>query len=227
MGYVIANASSKGGCGKSTLTVALAGIYAKSGISVLIIDADARKRLAEEWYDPTRLPASISVLTANHDNLTQTIRDQKSKYDVILVDVEGTASLTLAQAVHNADFVLIPANVSTQDLRDAAKVVEYANDINADSRKKRAIGVVWNRVLPAIRSREMTQTMQSALESGLPILFTVHERDAYKALFSFSTVLDRLTPAAVPSAPKAEQEILRLAEAIGTAIEAANNEEAA
>jgi chromosome partitioning protein len=226
MGYVIANASSKGGCGKSTITVALAGIYAKGGFKVLIIDADARKRLSDEWYDESRVNENIDIVSANHDTLRDLLVENIKKYQVLIIDVEGSASLTLAQAIQYADIVLVPANVSTQDVRDANKVVKHALDVNADSKKKRAIGVIWNRVPPAIKSREMLATMEQGRALNLPILFTIHERDAYKALFSYSTTLDRLDPQDVPSAAKAEQEIFALAETIGQQVREVQKEAA-
>ena len=42
---VIAAANSKGGCGKSTTILILAGEYAAQGYRVHIIDADPKKRL--------------------------------------------------------------------------------------------------------------------------------------------------------------------------------------
>lgn len=226
MSYVIACASSKGGCGKSTLTVALAGIYAKGGFKVLIIDADARKRLHDEWYDADRVNPNIDIITANHDTLHDLLKEHRKNYQVLIIDVEGSASLTLGHAINYSDIVLVPANVSTQDLRDANKVVKHAMDINADSKRKRAIGVIWNRVPTAIKSREMLATLEQGRELGLPILYNVHERDAYKALFSYSTTLDMLDVKDVPSKVKAEQEIFALADAIGRQVAEAQKEAA-
>lgn len=217
MAQVIACASSKGGSGKSTLTVALASVYSHSeDVSVLIVDADARKRLIEEWYDPDMVPSNITVIAANSDNLRTVIRENDSKYSVIIIDVEGSASLTLAQAISAADFVLIPSNISTQDLRDAIKVVQFAAEVNADSKRQRAVGLVWNRA-PFIMSREAKATMAAAEGEGVPVVHTVYERDAYKAVFSYSTVLQRLA-GTIPSAPKALNEIFKLAEIILTKV---------
>ena len=72
----------------------------------------------------------------------------------------------------------------------------------------------------------MTETIQSAKECGLPIVFEVCERDAYKGLFSYETVLDRLPADRFPSAAKAEFEMVRLAEVIAEGITNAEKEAA-
>mgnify|MGYP000040535698 CR=1 FL=1 len=213
---VICLASSKGGCGKTTLTAVLAGVYA-TDYRVLIIDADAQARLADGWYDESRVPANISMAKADHKTIGAMIAEGRKNYDVVLVDVEGSASLTLANGVFNADCVLIPANKSTPDLRDAMGVVDLVQQYNAQG-GSRAYGVVWNRVPPAIKSREMDNTAKAAIDAGVPIIFEVCERDAYRSMFSYSTTLTKLDKKEVPGVGKALEESLRFAEAVAQAI---------
>ena len=227
MATVICLASSKGGCGKSTLSVVLAGVYAASEYRVLIIDADAQQRLADVWFDADRLPSTITMEKASHANLGDKISKARANYDVIIVDVEGSASLTLAQGVFNADCVLIPANKSMPDFRDAMGVVALVQQYNAAGGANRAYGIVWNRVPPAIKSREMDNTAKYAIDAGVPILFEVCERDAYRAMFSYSTVLTKLDKKEVPGVNKAIEESLRFAEAVAESIVNAQTKEVA
>lgn len=216
MATVICLASSKGGCGKTTLTAVLAGVYA-TDYRVLIIDADAQARLADGWYDPDRVPANITMAKADHKAIGPMISEARKNYDVILIDVEGSASLTLANAVFNSDCVLIPANKSTPDLRDAMGVVDLVRQYNSQG-GDRAYGLVWNRVPPAIKSREMDNTAKAAVEAGAPVIFEVCERDAYRSMFSYSTTLTKLDKREVPGVAKALDESLRFAEAVAQAI---------
>ena len=55
---VIAAANAKGGCGKTTTILILAGEYAAQGYRVHIIDADPRRR-AIKWAGAGVKPASI------------------------------------------------------------------------------------------------------------------------------------------------------------------------
>lgn len=227
MSTVICLASSKGGPGKSTLTVVLAGVYAVSNYKVLIIDADAQRRLASEWYDASRLPENISVTTATHIDIAEKIAWARDHFDVILVDVEGSASLTLANGVYNSDCILIPANKSTMDLKDALATAALVEQYNAKSTVRRAYGLVWNRVPPALKSREMENTAKAALDAGVPIIYEVCERDAYRSIFSYGTILARLDKKEVPGIAKAVEEGLRFAEAVAESIVNAQQKEVA
>jgi chromosome partitioning protein len=219
--FIIACASSKGGCGKTTLAVAIAGVYASNGSSVLLVDADSRKRLQEEWYNPETLSPKIKVISSRVEDVETDVSKNRDVFDVIIIDVEGSANWALAQALQVAHFSLVPSNVSFQDLKDAQKVYNYVESINKESKRYRHCWIVWNRVPTAIRSKEMKATMDEAVTSGLPILTTIHERDAYKAMFSYQTTLDKLREdEAVPSAGKAEQEIAILISAMHEKLEA-------
>lgn len=227
MSTVICMASSKGGPGKSTLSVVLAGVYAVSEYSVLIIDADAAQRLATEWYDASRLPENIKVTTADHKTIADKISWGRANFDVVIVDVEGSASLILANAVFNSDCILIPANKSTMDLKDAMSTAALVAQYNSQSQVQRAYGIVWNRVPPAIKSREMDNTAKAAIDAGIPVIFEVCERDAYRSLFSYSTILSRLDKKEVPGIGKAVDEGLRFAEAVAESIVRSQQKEVA
>lgn len=57
--------SSKGGAGKTTVAILLAGEYALRGNSVLLIDADNRQNLSEWWklsQDKDNVPANIDLV---------------------------------------------------------------------------------------------------------------------------------------------------------------------
>ena len=59
--------SSKGGAGKTTVAILLAGEYALRGQNVLMIDADNRKNLSEWWklsIDKDNAPANIDLVAA-------------------------------------------------------------------------------------------------------------------------------------------------------------------
>src|SRR5271169_2035674 len=61
---VILAANCKGGCGKSTTILILAGGYAAQGYQVHVIDADPKKRLVK-WAATNAKPKAITVSEAN------------------------------------------------------------------------------------------------------------------------------------------------------------------
>ena len=65
---VIVAANTKGGCGKTTTVLILAGEYAAQGYRVHILDADPRRR-AMKWAEAGTKPASITASEANAANM--------------------------------------------------------------------------------------------------------------------------------------------------------------
>src|SRR3954454_5427700 len=103
MSTVVTVANQKGGCGKTTLSMNLAGVLAsEGGLKVLLIDADpqasaqqwAMRAPAESAGQGTGLP--FEVMTHPHEDIHRKVRDMAAKgYDVILVDCPPGASQAL------------------------------------------------------------------------------------------------------------------------------------
>ncbi len=211
---VIALASSKGGCGKSTTALILAGAYAVDGYTVHIIDADRSGRLFR-WATHGSKPASISATRADEKTLRQEVEAARRSADVVLIDVEGSANASVAFAVGYADAVIIPANPSAPDVEDAISTVKLVRDMASVARREIPHALLWSRVPTAIRSREMDALRTQIEEGGIPVLGRVHERTAYKSLFSYATTLDQLPTSEVPGLEKAKAEAALIAAAVG------------
>src|SRR5271166_6866134 len=117
---VIAAANSKGGSGKSTTILILAGEYAAQGYRVHIIDADPRKRLIR-WAQAGVKPESITVSEANAGTMRDEIEKARALAEVVLIDVEGTANAALTLAVAYANLVIVPAEISPPDVEDGLR----------------------------------------------------------------------------------------------------------
>ena len=95
----ISFASSKGGCGKSTSAVLLATELATRGTTVTIIDADPNQPVSR-WSRKPGKPATLTVLSdVTEETLIDAIEDAARKTAFVIVDLEGTASLMVAQAM--------------------------------------------------------------------------------------------------------------------------------
>ena len=214
---VIALASSKGGCGKSTTALILAGAYAADGYSVHIIDADRSARLFR-WAECGTKPKAITAGRADEKNLRQAVDEARLRADVVLIDVEGSANASVAFAIGFADAVIVPANPSAPDVEDAISTVKLVRDMGNVARRDIPHAILWSRVPTAIRSREMEALEGQVREGGIPVIGRIHERTAYKSLFSFATTLDQLPPRDVPGIDKAAAEAAVLAAAVGDLI---------
>ena len=215
---VITLASPKGGCGKSTTAIVLAGQYAEQGYKVRIIDADPKKRILR-WASAGTISENISVVEANAGSLVNTLRLAEEQNDVVLIDVEGSENMTIAMAIGRAHFVVIPANPSAADVEDAITTVALVKDIPNISGKPPVYSVLWTRVTTGFRTREFNALAKELVDADIPVCEVIlSERSAYKSLISYSTTLDRLPPEDVPSLAKARAEGRALSDAISAAI---------
>ena len=107
MAQTIAVVGRKGGIGKTTVAVHLAGELATRGRRVALIDADPQGS-ANQWAAPGRLPASVDHLPVSPENLQDwVLRLRRVKADVLILDCPPHLDVALGAAVGMAD--LAPA----------------------------------------------------------------------------------------------------------------------
>jgi chromosome partitioning protein len=210
---VIAAANCKGGCGKSTTVLILAGEYAAQGYRVHIIDADPKKRLLK-WGQAGVKPQAITVSEANGANMRDEIEKARANADVVLIDVEGSANAALTLAVAYSNLVIIPATISPPDVEDGLATVKLIQDMAHASRREIPHGFLWSSVPPAIRSREMVNLESQVEQAKIPVIGRVFQRTAFSSIFSFQTTLDELPPSEVSGIDKAKADVIRITDAI-------------
>jgi chromosome partitioning protein len=190
---VICFASSKGGVGKSTSAVLLAGEIARKGAGVVIIDADPNRPVAA-WARRAGKPESLEVVSsATEATIIDEIEGAATRVPFVVVDLEGTASMTVAYAVSRADLVVIPCQGSQLDAAEAAKAIKLIRQ------QERAFGrtiphaVLFTRTSAAIRPRTLQHIRGEFATHGVPAFDTqMHEREAFRAVFSFGGTIDSL-----------------------------------
>jgi chromosome partitioning protein len=197
-------ASSKGGSGKSTSAILLATALAEHGATVTIIDADVNRPLSS-WARHAELPDTLTVLSdVNETTIIDTIEDAAATAQFVIVDLEGTASLMVGLAISRADLVIIPTQGSQLDATETAKTVKLVKMQEKSLRLKIPMAILLTRTSTAIRPRTLLAIEAEFRKAGIRVFNTqIHERDAYKAIFSFGKMLPDLDSSQVRNLPAA------------------------
>lgn len=191
-------ASSKGGAGKSTSTVLLATELAESGATVTIIDADPNKPVSR-WSRRPGKPINLTVIDdVTEQTVIRTIDQEARRAAFVIVDLEGTASKMVVYAMSRADLVIIPTQASLLDAVEAAAAVQEVKRQEEAFRMRIHASVLYTGPSAAIRTRTLASIEEEFKENGVPVFRTrIHEREAYRALFSFGGTLSSLDPTQV------------------------------
>lgn len=161
---VIAVFNQKGGCGKTTIAMSLAGSFGLRGYTTLVVDMDPQGT-ASRWSsaapEERPFPASVMSLAPMEGKMHREVKNHIEKYDAIFIDCPpamNSASPTSAMLV--SDLALIPVVPSPADIwaaESAKKLAESAQANNEDLLAR----VVANMVQ---RSTSLAKEMMELLE---------------------------------------------------------------
>lgn len=191
---VIVLASSKGGVGKSTIALTLAQVFAQSGADTTLIDADPNSPMTA-WQNKTQKPVKHLTLVANvtEESMVDAIDEATSQSAFVVVDLEGTANLSMSYALGRADLALIPIQGSQLDANEAGKVLKLIERQERHLQRQINRSVIISRA-PFIVPRTAKHIRSLISDLGVNILpAQLHERDAFRAVFSFGGTIYELT----------------------------------
>jgi chromosome partitioning protein len=133
--------------------------------------------------------ASIVVAPqVDQDAIGDVIQSLADAVDVVMCDLQGSASVAMLHAIHYADLVLIPVQPSNDDLKSAHSTARHVAQAGKSARREIPYRIVISRASTGFRP-EVEKVVEEALENaGIPRLKTpVFERTAFKRA-SFSRV---------------------------------------
>jgi chromosome partitioning protein len=119
----IAILSQKGGAGKTTLSINLAGAAEAEGLQPVIIDLDPQAN-AKEWHEH-RGKESPVVISAQAAVLPEILRTAETHgADLAIIDTAPHSENAALKAARNADLILIPCRACLLDLKAISTTVE-------------------------------------------------------------------------------------------------------
>jgi len=190
---VIVTASSKGGAGKSTMTLVLAQALDSMDATVTIIDADPNRPIVR-WRSGKSNSKVEVIGDITESNIVRVIRDHAATRQFVLVDLEGTANRLVSRAITQADLVVIPLQASALDSNEASKAVALIRE-EEETLEGRIIPyrVIMTRTNPLITTKIESEIYKSMANAEVPLMRTrLHERQAYKAIFVKKLALNEL-----------------------------------
>lgn len=201
---VISFANPKGGAGKTTSALLLASELASKGARITIIDADPEKWITQWGKLPGR-PKNVEIISdVGEDTIVDQIETAAREAQFVIVDLEGTASLMVANAIGMSDLIVIPTQGASMDAKGAAKTIRLIKNQERMARRSIAHGILLTRTSAAVTSRSLKNVREQLDQAGIPVLSTsIVERAAYRDILDYGGLLSDLDPKQVSNLDKA------------------------
>jgi chromosome partitioning protein len=182
---VICAVNQKGGVGKSTLTMQLAGTLARSH-AVLVVDGDPQGTVTK-WAataKTTPFPAAMAGLANAREMLHREVEKHLEGHDLILIDCPPAIDSVIPQsALLISDLALVPIVPSPPDLW-AGVAVKHLIELSQKQNPDLDARLVINMLLPRTRlSQSVLEILPNygipMLETKLQLLTAYRESSAY------------------------------------------------
>lgn len=176
---IVALLNQKGGVGKTTLALHLAGAWAGKGKRVAVIDADPQGS-ALDWSEQRAregLPRLFGVLGLARDVLHRELPEIAADYEYVVIDGPPRVTGIARSALLAADLVLIPATPSPFDGWASAEMLRLLDEARI-FRPELSARLLLNRC--AARTVIARETAEALAEHDPPMLIArVGQRIAF------------------------------------------------
>ena len=165
---IIVLANSKGGVGKTSISVHLATWLAEQGHSVILADCDSQKS-SSEWLEEAA-PQIRTVRLADPTAILDALPQLAQEADFVVADGPGSNTETSRALLLRADLALVPCKASMLEIRALAQATAVLRQ-SQDIRQGKPDAVI---ILSMVGKRyRLTQDMiDAATALGLPLAKT-------------------------------------------------------
>ena len=177
MTKTVAILNQKGGVGKTSICMNIAGVLAERGRAVLVIDADPQQSAAK--WAAQREGEGLPVQPLDLDGGARKFQDavarltNETKAEVVLIDCPPELRETTMVAALIADLVLIPCTASALDIWAARAAVEIVHDARKlrKGRRPDAALVPSKLVAGTSLARQLAVVLQDLNEAVSPAVY--------------------------------------------------------
>jgi len=166
---IVALLNQKGGTGKTTLAVHLAGELAQQGNRVLLVDADPQAS-ALDWAETRNRaghPRLFGAVGLPRETLHREVPDLAQSVDHVVIDGPPRVTSLVRSAMLASDLVLVPVQPSAYDVWASQAVLELVREAQVYKPGLKALFVVNRQVARSIIGREVRAAIG---ELNMPVL---------------------------------------------------------
>lgn len=182
---IITIGSTKGGVGKSSLTVNLAAELVRQGKRCIIVDADPTATSQTWGRDRAEQSPGCPHITVTEarGKIRAKLLDLEEAYGTVLVDVGGHDSQEFRQAGVTSDLLIVPVTTSQLDLDSLPKIEKLLEDFTTFNPDLTVRGV-FNRIETNPQSDGRLKEARAYVASDFPEIpfydAVIHDRKAYQ-----------------------------------------------
>jgi chromosome partitioning protein len=187
MTIVISAINGKGGAGKTTALMNIAGEYALRQCSVAMLDLDPRNNLMKWWsdcHDKDSQAEGIEVFSPKTAKGVAVFFEEKAEqFDYVLIDTPGEDTSIIDPVIEASNLVISPIQPSKREVLAAIDCFKSVERVNEASGKNCRHGVLKTRITLPVRHTELYRKIRPIIvdKVGTYLFDTeVQERNIYK-----------------------------------------------
>lgn len=145
MVFTVAN--EKGGSGKTTFALNLAGILSTEYPEILLIDSDPQQNSNDfaSLREKRELQNIFTCIAKQGNDFITTINTMKNKFNHLVIDTQGSDSPTTRTAMGLADIIIVPVVPSILDFMALDSFLDTCNNCAAINQNQKTF-IVMNRL---------------------------------------------------------------------------------
>lgn len=211
---IISIASTKGGVGKSTLSIHLAHFLTKKN-KTLLMDADKQETTLTwaGWRAEEEIQPYIDTQKLPPQGIKQVLEAREKQYQYIIVDVGGSDSSVLRYVLASSDIVIVPTSLSAVDRIATLDMMALIDEAKAYNEKLKTF-IAFNKLSTATKEIHSIPEYQSDFPTWAYWLNNkIYERIAYRRSYAtgrtaYDKIEEKIDPKAITEMNHLWQEIL-------------------